>query len=230
MDIINLQGIWKSFPDGENGRVEVLRDLSLSVGKGEFLSIMGESGAGKSTLLSILGTLLKPDSGTYTLGGENVLKEGTDLDSLRNRTIGFLFQDHRLLGQFTALENVLLPTLALRDTPPSENVEYAHTLMSMMGISSLEGHYPSTLSGGEAGRVALCRALVMKPLVLLADEPTGQLDSRSTRTISELLLRVRDDLGTTIVMVTHSSLCASYSSRILSLEGGVLHPISLQDR
>ena len=230
MDIINLQGIWKSFPDGENGRVEVLRDLSLSVRKGEFLSIMGESGAGKSTLLSILGTLLKPDRGTYTLGGEDVLKEGTDLDSLRNRTIGFLFQDHRLLGQFTALENVLLPTLALRDTPPPENVEYAHTLMSMMGISSLEGHYPSTLSGGEAGRVALCRALVMKPLVLLADEPTGQLDSRSTRTISELLLRVRDDLGTTIVMVTHSSLCASYSSRILSLEGGVLHPISLQDR
>ncbi|MDR1155453.1 MAG: ABC transporter ATP-binding protein [Bacteroidales bacterium] len=220
--MIKLSGIVKTYPDG-NHKNYVLRGVNLSIGKGEFIAIMGASGSGKTTLLSILGTLMQPDSGSYLLDGEAVFAvRQTDYSAIRNRKIGFVFQEHRLLPQLCVLDNILLPALAFQSKTTVAQSEYAQFLMEMTGIASLAGQYPSSISGGEAGRAALCRALVMKPALLLADEPAGQLDAENARNITSLLQKINRELGTTALMVSHSAEMASAAGRILTLKNGLL--------
>jgi ABC-type lipoprotein export system ATPase subunit len=194
----------------------------MYVNKGEFVAVKGASGSGKTTLLLILGTLLMPDSGSYLFDGKEMNTPGVDYSAVRNRHIGFMFQDHRLLPQFTALENILLPVLAYRRKANDEETAYAHRLMELTGVAGVSGQYPDTLSGGESSRIALCRALMMKPLMLLADEPTGQLDAGNSRKIVSLLSEINQTLQTSIVMVTHSDEMASEAHRILTLNEGIL--------
>ena len=221
MGFIELKGITKSFNDGSGSR-KVLDGLDLSLGKSDFVAVTGVSGAGKTTLLNILGTLLPPDEGSYFIDGTDVLAPGTDLLRLRNRRIGFVFQDHRLMPQFTVMQNILLPALADNDSAGPDVTEWARQLVNLMGIEDLVTKLPDILSGGEKSRAAICRALIMKPDLLLADEPTGQLDAGHAREVAELLARVNRELGTTIVMVTHSDALAHSSSRIYQLMEGKL--------
>jgi ABC-type lipoprotein export system ATPase subunit len=189
---------------------------------GSFTAVMGSSGAGKTTLLSILGLLLLPERGDYIFDGKPLPASETERAGLRNRKIGFVFQEHRLLPQYTALDNILLPVLAAQKRADASQTAYARRLMELAGIAALENKYPHTLSGGESGRTALCRALVMKPALLLADEPTGQLDAANARSIAALLRKVNDELNTSILMVTHSAETASVAHSIRTLENGIL--------
>jgi ABC-type antimicrobial peptide transport system, ATPase component len=222
MALIQLSNIVKSYPDGENKRNNVLRGISFDVQAGDFIAITGASGSGKTTLLSILGTLLQPDSGSYFLSGEEMFAAGVDLSVVRNKNIGFVFQEHRLMPQYTVLDNILLPVLAQQSKAEKEQIEYAWQLMDITGITSIANQYPQTISGGEASRTALCRSLIMKPLLLLADEPTGQLDNVNSRNIVSLLSQINKELGTTIVMVTHSEEVSAAANNILSIKDGVL--------
>lgn len=216
MSILVLENIRKCYPDGEGGVRTVLDGVNLTLEGGEFIAITGPSGSGKTTLLKIAGTLLEPDSGRVTIDGKTV-EGGSDTSLIRNRKIGFVFQDHRLLPQLTVLQNVLLPALASDEKVPMETEKYALSLLEYAGISPLSGKYPSAISGGEAGRVALCRALVMKPSIILADEPTGQLDHDNALKIASLLKKVSEDFGTGVIMVTHSDEVAAAASRRIGL-------------
>jgi len=220
--MLRLSGITKKFPDGENSFNQVLRGVNMSIEKGDFVAIKGASGSGKTTLLSILGTLLLPDEGSYVLDNVQINTPGVDYSAVRNQKLGFVFQDHRLMPQLTALENILLPTLAFQNKATAEQTDYAKQLMELTGITSIANQYPETLSGGEASRTVLCRALIMKPLLVLADEPTGQLDAENARNVALLLAKVNKELGTTIVMVTHSDETSAVANRILTLKDGVL--------
>ena len=222
MHIVKLSEIRKSYQDGEHRLNNVLRGVNMEVEKGEFVAIKGASGSGKTTLLSILGTLLQPDSGSYLLNGNEVIAAGVDHSETRNKQIGFVFQDHRLMPQYTVLENLLLPTLAHASQASREEIRYAHELLELTHIAGVAKQYPATLSGGEASRVAVCRALIMKPLLLLADEPTGQLDAENARNIASLLSDINKHLHTTIVMVTHSEETSAIAHRILTLKEGML--------
>ena len=222
MKLIQLSNIVKTYSDGENKRNNVLRGISFDVHTGDFIAITGASGSGKTTLLSILGTLLQPDSGSYFLDGNDMLAAGTDLSLIRNRSIGFVFQEHRLMPQYTVLDNILLPVLAGQSKAKKEQVDYALQLMEITGITSVANQYPQTISGGEASRTALCRSLIMRPLLLLADEPTGQLDLENSRNIVLLLSHINKELGTTIVMVTHSEEVSAAANSILTIKSGVL--------
>lgn len=222
MPLIKLSTIRKSFRDGENQLNNVLRGINMEVGKGEFVAIRGASGSGKTTLLSILGTLLQPDEGSYLLDEAEMTTAGTDHSLVRNKQIGFVFQDHRLMPQYTVLENILLPVLAYASQTGKEETEYAQRLLELTHISGVARQYPSTLSGGEASRVAVCRALIMKPKLLLADEPTGQLDAENAWNIASLLSEINQSLQTTIVMVTHSDETSSVAHRTLTLKEGIL--------
>ncbi|MDR2389832.1 MAG: ABC transporter ATP-binding protein [Tannerellaceae bacterium] len=219
--MIQVKDLEKSFPDGKNHRKHLLRGICLEAEKGAFIAIMGASGSGKTTLLSILGTLMEPDSGTYFLNGQDMTLRPPDR-RIRNRAIGFLFQEPRLMPQLNVRDNILLPTLAYQNRTYTAQEAYARQLMELSGIASLTRRYPHTLSGGEAGRVALCRALVMKPPVLLADEPTGQLDADNARQTVALLSRVNRELDTTILLVTHSAETASAAQKRLTLQNGLL--------
>lgn len=221
--MIRLSGITKSYSDGENYINHVLRGVELHIEKSDFVAIKGTSGSGKTTLLSILGTLLLPDSGSYLLGGKDMLTASVDYAAVRNKEIGFVFQEYRLMPQYNALENILLPILAYQQKVNAGHEEYARQLMEITGIPTTSKQYPSTLSGGEAGRVALCRALIMKPLLVLADEPTGQLDAENARNIALLLSKINKVLHTTIVMVTHSDEVSSVANKALLLKDGVLN-------
>lgn len=222
MTLIRLTDIEKSFRDGQRGVRRVLQGVNLSLDQGELVSIRGVSGSGKTTLLSILGTTLKPDAGYYIFDGRDITTLA-DNSSLRSREIGFLFQDHRLMPQYTAWENILLPVLASASRSTADDEAYARELMALLGIEHLADQYPTTLSGGEASRVALCRALIRKPKLLLADEPTGQLDSENANQVASLLEKINGRLHTTIVVVTHSEALAEVAHRRLMLRDGVLN-------
>jgi lipoprotein-releasing system ATP-binding protein len=219
--LIEGRKLSKSYRSDGRG-VEVLRDLDLSVEKGEMLAIVGASGVGKSTLMHLLGTLDVPDAGT-------VLLEGRDLFALpepermriRNQTIGFIFQFHHLLPEFSAIENVAMPLLIAR-RPEVEAMERAGRLLRDLGLAERVEHRPAQLSGGEQQRVAVARALVTAPSLVLADEPTGNLDSRNSRELVALFRRLHSERGLTSVIVTHSGAIASVCDRVLYMEDGRL--------
>ncbi len=221
MALIRLTDVEKSFRDGRDGLRRVLRGVNLTLDEGEMVSVRGVSGSGKTTLLSVLGTTLKADAGFYIFDGEDVTKRA-DNTALRSEKIGFLFQDHRLMPQYTAWENILLPVLATASHSTEEDEQYARELMALLGIEHLADQYPTTLSGGEASRVALCRALIRKPKLLLADEPTGQLDRENAAQVASLLEMVNKRLKTTIIVVTHSEELAEAAARRFVLREGVL--------
>jgi lipoprotein-releasing system ATP-binding protein len=206
------------------GYVPVLRGLDLEVARGEMLAITGASGVGKSTLLHVLGTLDRPESGRIEVGGEDVLGlPEARLREFRNRTIGFVFQFHHLLPEFTARENVMMPLLVAR-RPAREAGERADALLAALGLLGRGAHRPGALSGGEQQRVAVARALARSPLVMLADEPTGNLDVETGNRLQELLRRLNQEQGITIVVVTHNQRLAGACDRVRRLRDGLLAP------
>lgn len=213
--MIQAKQIRKSF-----GTLEVLKGIDFSIEESEIVSIMGASGAGKSTLLQILGTLLTPDSGSLVIDGTDVLRLGGNaLSAFRNRRIGFVFQAHHLLPEFTAQENVMMPAL-IGGLGVKEARKKADHLLEAVGLAERLTHKPSQLSGGEQQRVAIARALINSPAILFADEPTGNLDTRTKEEIHQLLLRIRKELGQTIVIVTHDPALSSLCDRTCLLQDG----------
>ncbi len=214
--IIEAKGIEKSFGD-----LKVLKGIDFAVGKSEVVSIMGASGAGKSTLLQILGTLSTPDSGTLTIDGTDVLNlSGKELSAFRNRRIGFVFQAHHLLPEFSALENVMIPALIAGRTDKDAR-ENALRLLDEMGLKERIDHKPSELSGGEQQRVAIARALVNGPAIIFADEPSGNLDTKTKAEIHQLFFTLRERTGQTIVIVTHDPELAAMCDKTFNMRDGI---------
>jgi len=217
------RGLTKTYQDGER-RVPVLRGVDLTVEPGQLVAVVGPSGSGKSTLLHLLGALDWPDAGSVEVGGRQLAGlSGGQLASFRNHTIGFVFQFHQLLPDFTALENVMLPG-RIAGLPPRQVHERAGSLLAEVGLAERLDHFPSELSGGERQRVALCRALALSPPLLLADEPTGNLDPASGDQVFALLLEMQARHRTTAVLVTHNPAIAARCGAVQRLEGGVLRP------
>ena len=213
--MIQLEGINKSFGD-----LQVLRDVSLEIAKGEVVSIVGPSGAGKTTLLQIMGTLDRPDNGTVRIDGASVdrMKE-RELSAFRNRRIGFVFQFHQLLPEFTALENVMIPAL-IAGRAKGDARTAALDRLKLLGLADRGAHKPAELSGGEKQRVAVARALINRPAVVLADEPSGSLDSHNKVELHRLFFDLRDRLGQTFVIVTHDETLAALTDRTLHMKDG----------
>ena len=219
--MLSIKGISKSYIQ----RGIVLDKLSLEINEGETIAIMGPSGSGKTTLMNIIGLLDKPDSGEIIFNGESIAEySGKKSAEYRNKNIGFVFQDHLLMPYLTVLENIYLPMLASDNTKNTreEKEQHAESVMKKTGISDLRDKYPFQISGGEAQRVAVVRALVNKPSVILADEPTGSLDSKNAEILGELLLEINQTYGITIILATHSKDLAVKMSKTLRLEAGKL--------
>jgi lipoprotein-releasing system ATP-binding protein len=218
--MLRLENISKSFIQ----RGTVLDELSCNITEGDSVAITGPSGSGKTTLLNIIGSLDRPDSGDVLFRGSSLLTMDTDQSAgYRNKNIGFVFQDHLLLPHLTVIENIMLPVFAVKVTSLAETREYARVLMEKTGISELESKYPFNISGGEAQRVALVRALINKPSLLLADEPTGSLDSKNAELLGNLLSDMNMEFGVTVITVTHSSDIASKMKFHYRLENGKLN-------
>jgi len=215
--ILRAKNLTKSYGD-----VQVLKGINLEVYEKEIISIVGASGAGKSTLLHILGTLENEDSGSLIIDAQEIRGFGSKkIASFRNSTIGFVFQFHNLLPEFTALENVLMPALISgKDT--KETKEYADELFNILGITERNTHKPSQLSGGEQQRVAVARALINKPKIIFADEPSGNLDSASAEELHNLFFKLRDELGQTFVIVTHNEHLAGIADRKVVIQDGLI--------
>jgi len=220
-ELIRVEQVSKEFHlDGET--ISVLDDINLSVTIGECLAICGESGAGKSTLLQILGALDQPTSGTLLFSGDNVFSWPQEkLAGWRNARVGFVFQFHHLLPEFTALENVMIPSL-IRGGSRKDADRSARTILTRVGLAPRLHHKPGELSGGEQQRVALARALVLKPPLVLADEPTGNLDRKNSLEVEDLLFELNKEFGMALVVVTHSRRLAERMSRIVYLEDGLM--------
>lgn len=215
--MIQANDIHKSF-----GSLEVLKGVSLSVKPSEVVSIVGPSGAGKTTLLQILGTLSKPDSGSLAIDGKQInALDDNALSDFRNQRIGFVFQFHHLLPEFTALENVMIPALIARRNRQEAERE-ALSLLKMMDLADRTTHKPSALSGGEQQRVAIARALINRPALLLADEPSGNLDTKNRDQIHSLFFRLREELGQTTLIVTHDESLAVMADRKITMRDGLI--------
>jgi lipoprotein-releasing system ATP-binding protein len=222
--MLSLHNISKSF----HHRGSVLDQLELNVNEGDTISISGPSGSGKTTLLNLIGLLDRPDSGDILFKGESVLEyDSTESAIYRSRNIGFVFQEHLLLPHLTVYENIILPLLSRRLSPQeySEREKHALELLEKVDIMYLSENYPENISGGEAQRVALVRALVNKPSILLADEPTGSLDKKNAEILGDLLLEINRLFGTSVILATHSSGLADKMSLKYNLENGRLNPV-----
>ncbi len=213
--MIEIKGVTKSF-----GSLQVLKGIDLRIEKGEIVSIVGPSGAGKTTLLQILGTLDKPDSGSVVVDGIETSTLSTNkLSEFRNTHLGFVFQFHQLLPEFTAIENIMIPAY-IAGMKPKEARSRAEELLGFMGLSDRATHKPNELSGGEKQRVAVARALMNNPAVILADEPSGSLDSKNKEELHKLFFELRDKFGQTFVIVTHDETLATLTDRTIHLKDG----------
>jgi len=213
--MIETKGIYKSF-----GSVDVIKGVDLQINDGEIITIVGASGAGKTTLLQIIGTLEKADKGDVIFDGQNISKMNQKtLAAFRNKNIGFVFQFHHLLPEFTALENICIPAF-IAGTPKSIAVDRAMQLLDYLKLTNRADHKPSMLSGGEQQRIAVARALINKPAVILADEPSGNLDSQNAKELHELFFKLREQTGQTFVIVTHNPTLAQMADRTLTMKDG----------
>ena len=216
--MIEAQGIYKSF-----GNVDVIKGIDIHIDKGEIVTIVGASGAGKSTLLQIIGTLEKADKGEVVINGQNVNKLGQkSLAAFRNKNIGFVFQFHHLLPEFTALENICIPAFIAGESK-SNALSKASKLLDYLNLTERANHKPSMLSGGEQQRVAVARALINNPAVILADEPSGNLDSQNAKELHELFFKLREQTGQTFVIVTHNPDLARMADRTLTIKDGKIN-------
>lgn len=221
--MLEIKTLTKSFQSGSGVQRIILDELSLSVQDGESVAIVGPSGSGKTTLLNMLGALDRPDSGDVFLDGEPVFsKDEKQLAQFRNQSIGFVFQLHHLLPQLNLLENILLPVVAQQSAVDSVSRKRAEELTQKLGIAGLQNQRPGQLSGGECQRTAVARALINRPRILLADEPTGALDQQSSNQLADLLLQLNREENTSLIVVTHSMTLASKMDKIYQLENGKL--------
>ena len=222
--MIEIQGITKSF-----GSLEVLKGIDLTIDRGEIVSIVGPSGAGKTTLLQIVGTLDRPDSGSVCIDGIDTIRlSKNQLSDFRNRHIGFVFQFHQLLPEFTAIENIMIPAY-IAGTSSKEARRRAEELLNFMSLSDRARHKPNELSGGEKQRVAVARALVNNPAVILADEPSGSLDSKNKAELHQLFFDLREKYGQTFVIVTHDEGLANITDRTIKMRVGLLEENVLEN-
>lgn len=226
---LEARGVEKHFLSGDGSELRILQGVELRVAPREVVAITGASGVGKSTLLHLLGGLDRPSEGEILVGGESLAQMDPDaLAEVRNRRLGFVFQFHHLLRDFTALENVAVPC-RISGADEREALERARELLEAVGLGRRMDHLPTQLSGGEQQRVAVARALANRPLVLLADEPSGNLDGPTSRELHDLLFRLREERGTSMVLVTHNMELAGRSDRILRMEGGRLHALGPEE-
>lgn len=223
--LLSAAGVYKEYDTGGETPLQVLRGVDIDVHSGEIVAVMGESGSGKSTLLHILGALERPTSGTVTFQDRDVVSmSDDDLAGFRNRSIGFVFQFHHLLPEFTALENVAMPAL-IQHRGMDAATPRAGELLEMLGLSGRRSHRPNALSGGEKQRVAVARALMNEPALVLMDEPTGNLDASTAEPLHREIERLSDTMDQTFVIVTHNASLAAIADRVLMLEHGTLHPV-----
>lgn len=220
-EILRLEHVCKSYNIGMPSETEVLHDVDLRLARGEFLALMGPSGSGKSTLLNIVGLLDRPSSGRLLIKGEDTARlSDAEITALRGRTIGFVFQYHYLISAFTAVENVMMPMLADRGFPNRQIADRARQLIGRVGLDAVADHPATNMSGGQQQRVAVARALAMQPDLVLADEPTGNLDSKSADAVFELMRQVNRESGTSFLLVTHNLELARRCDRIIEVIDG----------
>jgi len=220
--VLEASGLVRTYRGGDGQALRVLDGASLTVGAGEMVAVVGSSGSGKSTLLQLLGALDRPDAGSVRIAGTLTATASDEaVAALRNRSVGFVFQFHHLLKEFTALENVMMP-LRIAGVPSTEARARAVALLERVGLGARQGHRPAELSGGEQQRTAVARALAMRPALLLADEPSGNLDHQNAERLHDLLAEVAREFGVAVVVVTHNASLAARASRVLTLEAGRL--------
>ena len=221
--LIRMRGIVKRFYIGQPNELEILHGIDLDVSEGEFVSIVGASGSGKSTLMNMIGVLDRPTEGTYWLDGTNVQDaEDDELSQIRNRKIGFVFQNFNLISRTNALRNVELPMM-YAGVPQKKRTRRAEELLDLVGMADRMEHQPNELSGGQKQRVAIARAMANDPAIILADEPTGALDSKTGRMVMDLFHRLNREQGKTIVLITHNQELAAETGRILTMRDGILY-------
>ena len=221
--MIRMRGIVKRFYIGQPNELEILHGIDLDVSEGEFVSIVGASGSGKSTLMNMIGVLDRPTEGTYWLDGTDVQDaEDDELSQIRNRKIGFVFQNFNLISRTNALRNVELPMM-YAGVPQKKRTKRAEELLDLVGMADRMEHQPNELSGGQKQRVAIARAMANDPAIILADEPTGALDSKTGRMVMDLFHRLNREQGKTIVLITHNQELAAETGRILTMRDGILY-------